>query len=102
MTVDRYFPRVAILSLESSSKMCFYREVKDAAKTNGEALSLFLERTSLLVFTKELYSKFKHSIPETTVDVIDDKVRNSFLLDHERGAVIPRGKRVSLTFRYVP
>jgi alkylated DNA repair dioxygenase AlkB len=54
----------------------------------GDALSLLLERGSLLVLAGDSRYRWRHAIPGRKADTID-------------GQLVPRGRRVSLTFRTV-
>ena len=70
-----YQPLVAILSLASHTVMHFYHQPPHSAVLSGAekgqpALSVLLERRSLLVFTDELYSDYYHCIHEQSDDAI--------------------------------
>ncbi len=80
--VDRFSETVVSLSLESGILMDFTREL-DSAKT-----SVWLEPRSLLVLQDEARHEWQHSIAKR-------------LKDLHHGEWIPRGRRVSLTFRSV-
>jgi alkylated DNA repair dioxygenase AlkB len=59
-----------------------------SAVENGGAESLLLERGSLLVLAGEARYRWRHAIPGRKTDKVG-------------GEVVPRGRRVSLTFRTV-
>ncbi|CAM1316546.1 ALKBH6 (predicted) [Pycnogonum litorale] len=66
--------------------------------------SIFLERKSLLILTKDLYTDYLHGIKETTSDVVDDKcVKNVHLCENiNNGQSYDRSTRISLTIRNFP
>jgi len=92
-----YYPRVAILSLLSPLKICFWRSVSEVAK-GGCTTSLLLRPRSLLVFEGEAYNDYVHSIEEVAEDEIDESVLNA--KEEEKGRVIKRSLRLSFTIRH--
>lgn len=107
----RYKPFVAILSLGGPAVMSFRAKLlpeEIGVKDCSDLFSVLLESNSLLVFTKDMYTRYLHGISPTTraVDIIGEAgaCLNLHLLSRNKcsmGDEICRGDRVSLTFRNV-
>lgn len=91
-----YKPIAAIVSLEAPIVMDFFR-VDDQGATGQLAASMLLRPRSLLVLQRDVYTNFMHSIAERPEDILDQSVLNCE--PHERGTVITRSQRTSLTIR---
>jgi len=89
-----YYPRVAILSLLGTVKLDFRKSPKAEPE-----MSLILKPRSLLVFDEDAYTSYFHGIDEVVLDEINEKVVNAS--ESERGTVLNRTLRVSLTIRIV-
>ena len=112
-----YQPLVAILSLASHTVMHFYHQPPHSAVYTGEekgqpALSLLLERRSLLVFTDQLYTDYYHCIHEQSDDSLSSAsdIHNWQLLasrsqwggdsvQQQQQQPVKRSTRYSLTIR---
>lgn len=66
--------------------------------------SLLLERRSLLVLQKNLYSNYSHGIAERDSDNIKSSIKNLHMCGEKftEGEVIRRDTRLSVTIRHVP
>jgi alkylated DNA repair dioxygenase AlkB len=76
-----YGPVVAAFTLGSGAEMVFRR--------GGEVESLYVEPGSLYIMSGDARSKWTHEMPGRKSDMVD-------------GKKIPRGRRISVTFRNVP
>lgn len=96
-----YEPRVAILSLGSHTVMRFYAQLSDSlpGEHHKPAFSVFLPARSLFLFSKELYTRYLHSIEERTDDVLDASIVG--VPAELIGQTLQRQTRVSLTIRRV-
>jgi len=110
-----YAPTVATISLGSYTLLDFYRPVIDDAtdaNNNQEErfiFSLLLEPRSLVILKDDMYSVYMHGIKEVTHDKTTlGKIYNYAQLkdiDYKQETtecIRERGKRVSVTIRYVP
>ena len=117
-----YHPCVAILSLGSSCRFCFERPAlrgdataepdsqckEDLLPPGFTRAELLLQPGSLIVFAGPAYSDLLHSVPEAAEDTIGDGREGSVpcLNAAEAGVapgdVLARGRRVSVTLRFVP
>jgi alkylated DNA repair protein alkB homolog 6 len=91
-----YTPRVAILSLESSCVFEFCPKDSEAC-----IASVFVPRRSLLVFDRDAYLEVRHSVPFRRVDCIESHCINMDPFNVRLGDQIERGRRISLTMRFV-
>ena len=101
-----YHPVVAILSLGGPMSLSFRTRLRSeevGMKDSQEVTSALLMPRSLLVFRRELYHDHLHGIAtDRESEVVGANSANREILGLEEGAIVPRGPRVSLTFRYVP
>jgi hypothetical protein len=105
----RYKPLVGILSLGGPTVMTFRAKLSAeelGIKDSSDLFSVVLQSNSFLVFGQEIYSEYMHGIaPDKPVDVLGECAEciNMHLLptDVAIGDMIPRGDRVSMTFRNV-
>lgn len=102
-----YFPCVATISLGGPCIMRYHIRDRDHVQGRTDVISeLILPPLSIVVTTKELYSDYMHSIPESHVDIVGETgapVLNSVLCDLKEGEEIARGdRRISITMRHVP
>ena len=120
-----YYPKVAILSLESSCIMTFRKRLESSligSEYNGDLFSVVLKPRSLLVFTDDVYTQYMHGIINNADydivgvkhDIVEnnnnlyDNIENSphFLCLNQKdanievGDIIERSNRISLTFRH--
>lgn len=113
-----YYPKVAILSLNSPCILSFYPRMgtEDTMKWDPAndvpgggtrqvepEVSVLLEPRSLLVFSHDAFWHHRHGIMAVEEDVVTDRVANLGMLDgrYKVGDVIPRDRRVSLTMRHL-
>jgi len=113
-----YYPKVAILSLNSPCVFNFHPRsgTEDCMKWDpendvpgghvgaGPEVSVLLEPRSLLVFGQDAFWHHRHGIEAVPSDIITDKVCNlEALLDrsYKVGDRIDRTRRVSLTMRHL-
>lgn len=94
-------PRVAILSLGRPACIRFHkiaaREDEDTAE-----LSVVLQPGSLFCFSGELYTDYKHAIPETDIDVVPRSCVNAHAAGVSPGDALDcSGCRYSITLRKV-
>ena len=93
-----YSPTAAVVSVLSAAVLSFH------GGEDGETVvaRVWLEPDSLLVFSGEAYSKYKHSIDPVLEDLYDPSL---YLNSHAVASPplplssVPRSRRVSLTFR---
>jgi alkylated DNA repair protein alkB family protein 6 len=101
-----YHPVVAILSLGGPMSLSFRTLLKtEEVGVLGvlEVSSALLMPRSLLVFRRELYHDHLHGIAtDKESEVVGANTINRKNLGLEEGASVPRGPRISLTFRHVP
>ncbi|WFD30149.1 hypothetical protein MSPP1_001166 [Malassezia sp. CBS 17886] len=100
-----YFPAVATISLASAALLDVYAWNSEGDPQEYPAdptFSLYQGRRSLLVTLGDAYTKYLHGIAARREDAADDLacVANGAALD-AAGGIVPRGRRVSLTFRDV-
>jgi len=92
-----YEDLVAILNLEGTAVMNFFRE-----KDKSPFQSVFLERRSLLIFMGDSYFDYYHHIQDKKEDHIDENIVNTHLAGVNVDDKICRGeRRLSLTMRIV-
>jgi hypothetical protein len=92
-----YFPRAAIISLQSSAVLQF-SDVHTKIVEND----VFLNRRSLISFSGEYYTSLKHAIAAVAEDVLTPLTLNLKEMGRKVGEIVPRGSsRVSPTFRVV-
>lgn len=98
-----YAPRVAIVSLGSSSSFHFYDSLAHA-RDGVPIVRLILEPRSLLVFGEHAYKGWWHEVPEGTQDRATGKEANidALSLAWKKDREMPRRTRLSLTVRHVP
>ena len=75
-------------------------------QSNGEAvppheMHIILKPGSLLVFEHDAYEHWMHGIAELEEDIVSQNAINQAAAGIAPGAVIERGRRVSLTIRRV-
>jgi hypothetical protein len=63
---------------------------------------IFLPSRSLLVFSSDAYSSRLHSVPGRAEDCVSKRVLLPHGVQLAADDIVPRGKRISLTIRYVP
>jgi len=98
-----YHPRVAIVSLQSTACLDFWKKPPHGGQTCAPAYRACLRPRSLIIFEGDFYTKMWHSIETCQSWKIGEETMNRKLLGLELGDVIPRqGTRVSLTIRHVP
>jgi len=101
-----YHPVVAILSLGGPMSLTFRTRLKTeevGVREAQEVSSALLMPRSLLVFRRELYHDHLHGIAtDKESEVVGANTINRKNLGLEEGASVPRGPRISLTFRHVP
>lgn len=95
-----YWPRAAILSLESPAVLCFVRPAGEGS-SGAEVARLLLQPRSLLVFDGPAFDHLLHGIESLTEDAVSPET----LVNAEGAGIaeatsIPRGRRVSITMRH--
>ena len=95
-----FYPTVSTISCGSHTIL----EFADLNDNSGRACDLLLERRSLVIVQKEMYTAHMHSISEIKEDVLTDRCVNvdNCSVKYEVGDVLKRDTRISLTIRYVP
>ncbi|KAJ1609075.1 alpha-ketoglutarate-dependent dioxygenase AlkB [Cryptosporidium canis] len=111
-----YYPRVAIISLESDTLFDFWSPSTDVQENKRPLFSLIVPRLSLLVFQDSCYTQLLHGIASripTLTCLTNPKRRNQDNLKEynvlnlgdfpqlSANSTLRRGFRTSLTFRYV-
>ncbi|KAF7456111.1 alpha-ketoglutarate-dependent dioxygenase alkB 6 [Cryptosporidium felis] len=99
-----YFPRVAIVSLESDVLFDFWNPLdQEKPHSTSPLFSLLVPRLSLLVFQDQCYSELLHGISSRNEDLLSQyNVTNLGDFPHlNPNSPIRRGFRTSLTFRHV-
>lgn len=95
-----YWPRAAILSLESPAVLRFERPAGEGDNA-AEAARLLLQPRSLLVFDGPAFDDLLHGIESLTEDAVSpETVANAEAAGILDAASIPRGRRVSITLRH--
>lgn len=100
-----YTDIVCILSLNNTILLKFYEIVPNGSQINNHIISILCEPCSLLIFTDDLYHKLWHSIDNTNVDIIDERVVNRHSLNNKvriNDQLQRTDTRYSLTIRHVP
>lgn len=97
---DLYHPVITTISLGSHTVLNFYRDFDEEQPDNSlearKEFSLLVEPRSLLVLTRDLYSKYLHGIDETKEDQLDNVSNPNPNFYH---GFQGRGTRYSLTIR---
>ena len=124
-----YYPKVAILSLDSPCIMTFRKRLESSligTEYNGDLFSVVLKPRSLLVFTDDIYTHYMHGIHsnvnydivgikheqiennlhDVNVHVHNEMTSNLPCVNQkeaqvEVGDIIERSNRISLTFRHI-
>jgi alkylated DNA repair protein alkB family protein 6 len=94
-----YNPIVATVTLNSHSILNFYPHGVEKA-TNEPEFSVLLEPRSLFVQTGQLYKTYLHGIAEVTEDYLAERPPINYDTSLN-GTLLPRQKRISLTYRHV-
>ena len=101
-------PHFAILNLKSTILLDVYKHYREKLEeenkgedSNSPLFSIALRPRALLIVKDEVYTKYMHGIAERKEDEIDEKVINAKEAQLERGQVLQRELRVSLTIRHV-
>jgi alkylated DNA repair protein alkB homolog 6 len=107
----RYYDRVVILSLESSTVMSFHPrlssdEIGLTAHTPAAAMSVFLQPRSLLYFSGEAYHNYLHGIEARFFDDLrteENLINRPALvrIENPDEQIVGRGKRISFTIRHL-
>ncbi|GFQ79231.1 alpha-ketoglutarate-dependent dioxygenase alkB homolog 6 [Trichonephila clavata] len=105
-----FYPTIATINLGSHTVLDYYEKPSNSENLDSEMQlktsryigSLLLERCSLLLVQDDLYSKYLHGIKETTVDILDDNIKNFNLCSIQNETELCRQSRISLTIRHVP
>lgn len=98
-----YHPRVAILSLNSTASLEFWKTLPSSTNPSPPIASVLCEPRSLLIFENEAYTSMYHGILERSHDRVTQADNVGYLNESIRGqeGPIPRGTRLSLTVRRV-
>ncbi|TRY52393.1 Alpha-ketoglutarate-dependent dioxygenase AlkB-like protein [Cryptosporidium tyzzeri] len=98
-----YYPRVAIISLESDTLFDFWSPSLDIQENKFPLFSLIVPKLSLLVFQDLCYTQLLHGISSRHQDDLENhNVINIKDFPHlSPNSTIKRGFRTSLTFRFV-
>ncbi|KAL0479800.1 hypothetical protein AKO1_007452 [Acrasis kona] len=94
-----YEPIVCILSLESGIIISFRKEDE-----KEHSFSVYLEPRSMLIFTEDIFDKYLHDIDfqdHIHINQEQNILNLDQLEDIKIGDVIPRKRRISLTYRIV-
>lgn len=97
-----YTPNFAIISLQSSLVMDFYRKLKEdevSGLQQRKVCSLLLEPGSLLLIRSKAYTDYLHGIADVEEDLLDNTVCN--IPESMYQTKNQRSERVSLTIRNV-
>lgn len=100
-----YYPVVATLSLGCDALMCFGKPKRESTCAADACVQqLVLRRSSLVVFTDDAYTRYLHTIPDTDADVVGSQgpCVNLAVSGAAVDDVLPRTRRISLTFRHIP
>ncbi|KAH8585010.1 alpha-ketoglutarate-dependent dioxygenase alkB 6 [Cryptosporidium sp. chipmunk genotype I] len=98
-----YYPKVAIISLESDTLFDFWSPSLDIQENKFPLFSLIVPKLSLLVFQDLCYTQLLHGISSRYQDDLENhNVINIKDFPHlSPNSTIKRGFRTSLTFRFV-
>ncbi|KAJ1606303.1 alpha-ketoglutarate-dependent dioxygenase AlkB [Cryptosporidium canis] len=98
-----YYPRVAIISLESDTLFDFWSPSTDVQENKRPLFSIIVPRLSLLVFQDSCYTQLLHGIASRNQDNLQEyNVLNlGDFPQFSADSTLRRGFRTSLTFRYV-
>lgn len=95
-----FYPTITTISLASHTVLNL--SPKDSVHDPLDTFSLLLEPRSLLIIKKEAYTSYLHGIEEITSDRVCDRIVNlSSVHGITSGEVVERGRRISLTIRFV-